>query len=263
MTVIATGLTAHLANRPVLHGLDFTIGDGEFVGLIGPNGAGKSTLLRVLAGLLPHGGTVTLSGEPLQRISAARLALRIGYLAQTRDVAWGLPLADVVALGRLPHRAPFAGESAADRTAIDRALATTGLDALRDRPADALSGGETARMLLARVLAQETPIVLADEPTAGLDPAHQVALMQTFAGLARDGRSIVASLHDLGIAARWCDRLILLDHGRIVADGPPVAVLTAERLAEVYGIEAHIDHDANGLIIAPTRLIARSVEVSP
>lgn len=263
MTLIASGLTARLGRRAVLHGLDFTLPEGAFVGLIGPNGAGKSTLLRVLAGLLPHGGTVTLSGEPLDRLSAARLARRIGYLAQKRDVAWALPVADVVALGRLPHRAPFAGESAADRAAIERALAETDLGALRDRPADALSGGETARMLLARVLAQETPIVLADEPTAGLDPAHQVSLMQTFAGLARQGRTIVASLHDLGMAGRWCDRLILLDRGLVVADGPPVEVLTAERLAAVYGIEARIERDETGLTVSPIRLVARRGEVAP
>ncbi|TBW36759.1 ABC transporter ATP-binding protein [Siculibacillus lacustris] len=255
------GLGARLGDRRVLDGIDLDLAAGEFVGLIGPNGAGKSTLLRVLAGLLSHDGSVRIDGRPIGDLTPRERALRIAYLSQTHDIAWPMPVAEVVALGRLPHRGPFAPPTDADRRAIAEALAATGLEALRDRPAQRLSGGETARVLLARALAQATPILLADEPTGGLDPAHQLASMRTFADLAGRGHTVVASLHDLGLAARWCRRLLLVDRGRLVADGPPETVLTVENLAAVYGIVAHLGHDGVGPVIVPTHLIAPRPEV--
>jgi iron complex transport system ATP-binding protein len=260
MSLTATGIVTRLGERRILDGLDLRLDVGEFVGLIGPNGAGKSTLLRTLAGILPHDGDLDLDGRPLVAWTGPERARRVGYLAQTRDVAWPLAVAEVVGLGRLPHRSPFARETEADRAAVARALRLTRLEGLADRRADALSGGEVARMLLARVLAQETPYLLTDEPAAGLDPAHQVATMQIFADLAADHHGVLASLHDLTLAARWCDRLILIERGRIVAEGRPEAVLTAERLAAVYGIEARIDSDAGGLTVAPLRLVERPPE---
>jgi iron complex transport system ATP-binding protein len=158
----------------------------------------------------------------------------------------------LVGLGRLPHRAA----PAADRAAVDAALAAMDLCPFRARPATELSGGERARALIARALAQEAPLLLADEPTAGLDPAHQIALMARFRRLAREGRGVVTALHDLALAARWCDRLLLLQAGRLVADGPPEAVLTPERLASVYGVTAHLGRDADGPVVVPTGLAA-------
>lgn len=255
MTLTARRLVTRLGDRTILDGLDLDLAVGEFVGLIGPNGAGKSTLLRTLAGVLPHQGEVRFADRRLDGGDGRRRALTIGYLAQTREIAWPIAVAELVALGRLPHRTPFAGETSADRAAIAEALRLTSLEALADRRVDRLSGGELARVLLARVLAQATPVLIADEPAAGLDPAHQVSTMQIFSDLARAGRGVLASLHDLTSAARWCDRLILISHGRVVAEGRPEAVLTADRLAEVYGVEARIDRDDDGLRVTPLRLV--------
>lgn len=255
MRLVAEKLTVRFAGRRILDGLDVALEPGECVGLIGPNGAGKSTLLRALAGMLPFQGAVMLDGRSLAAWSSRERACRVGYLAQGREVAWPIDVAEVVALGRLPHRAPFAQDNEADRAAVAEALRLADIEALAERPADALSGGEVARMLLARLLAQQTPILLADEPAAGLDPAHQLATMQIFADLARTGRGILVSLHDLTLAARWCDRLILMQEGSIVAAGAPEQVLTADRLAAAYGIEARIDRDGDGMIVVPLRLV--------
>ncbi|MBS1181454.1 MAG: hmuV [Proteobacteria bacterium] len=255
MILTAHDLVVRLGDRTILHGVDLRLETGEFVGLIGPNGAGKSTLLRALAGTLPRRGTLVLEDRPLAGYSVRERARRIGYLAQDRHVAWPLTVTEVVGLGRLPHRAPFSRESDADRLAVARALRITRLEDLAGRRADALSGGEVARMLLARLIAQETPVLLADEPVAGLDPAHQLATMQVFADFARAGHTVFASLHDLTLAARWCHRLVLMAGGRIVAQGPPETVLTPERIAEIYGIEARVDRNADGLIVVPLRLV--------
>lgn len=257
MKLSAHDLAVRVANRTILQAIDLTLEPGEFVGLIGPNGAGKSTLLRTLAGALPHGGELTLGDRPLAGYSARERARRIGYLGQDRHVAWPLIVADVVGLGRIPYRVPLSRESDADRQAVARALRLTNLEDLASRPSDRLSGGEVARMLLARLIAQETPILLADEPIAGLDPAHQLATVQIFADMARAGHTVLASLHDLTLAGRWCDRLILLEGGRIVAQGAPEAVLTPERIAETYGVEARFDSDADGLIVVPLRLVGQ------
>ena len=233
------GLTVQLGRHRAVDGVDLSVLPGECVGLIGPNGAGKTTLMRAALGLLPAAGESALGGEALARLSQGERARRAAYLPQTREIAWALTVETLVTLGRLPHRPLGAARSGADRAAIEAAMARMEVAAFAARPAVTLSGGEQARVLLARALAQETPLLLADEPTAGLDPAHQIAAMETFAGLAREGRGAVVSLHDLGLAARWCTRLVLMDRGRVVADGPPAAVLTPERLAEVYGVHAY------------------------
>ncbi len=257
MILSAHDLAVQIANRTILQGIDLRLEPGEFVGLIGPNGAGKSTLLRTLAGALPHGGDLTLDGRPLAGYSAQERARRIGYLGQDRHVAWPLTVADVVGLGRIPYRAPLSRESDADRQAVTRALRVTHMEGLANRHSDRLSGGEVARMLLARLVAQETPILLADEPIAGLDPAHQLATVQIFADMARAGHTVLASLHDLTLAGRWCDRLILMEGGRIAVQGSPETVLTPERIADTYGVEARFDSDAEGLIVVPLRLVGQ------
>ncbi|NLH82447.1 MAG: ABC transporter ATP-binding protein [Phyllobacteriaceae bacterium] len=248
-------LSVRLGDRAVLAGLDLDLGPGRFVGLVGPNGAGKSTLLRALAGLVPHTGEIRLDGRSETTLSRAERARLLGYLAQTREVAWSMSVAEVVALGRLPRRDAFARPTAEDVRAVAAALSRAGLEALADRPIDRLSGGETARALFARLIAQETPIVLADEPVAGLDPAHQLATMRTLADLAGEGRTVLASLHDLTLAARFCDRLVVLAQGGIVADGAPEAVLTPSLVARVYGIEADVVHHDDGLVVVPLRLV--------
>lgn len=256
MSLLAVkNLTATLAGKPVLKGLSFAVEPGEFVGLIGPNGAGKSTLLRAVLGFIRHGGAVAIDGHDAARMGARERARHVAYLPQERDIAWPVSVETVVALGRHAHRPNFAAASAADREIVAAAMRRMEVDGFRDRPATELSGGEKARVLIARALAQDAPLFLADEPAAGLDPAHQIGLMKTFSALADEGHAIVASLHDLGLAARWCSRLILLDKGAIVADGPPREVLTAERLAEVYAVETHLGEAGGKPVVLPLDLI--------
>jgi iron complex transport system ATP-binding protein len=236
----ATSVSLRLGGAPVLDDVDLRLDGGELVGLIGPNGAGKTTLLRVMAGLLPAaGGEVTVDGQTLAAMPRQALARTLGYLPQDGGSHWPLTVATLVALGRLPHQGPWRGPDAADRAAVERALAACDIAALADRPVNRLSGGERARVLLARALAGEPRILLADEPVAGLDPGHQLDVMQRLSALARDGAGVLAVLHDLTLAARFCDRLVLLDRGRVIAEGDADHVLSPDLLARCYGIRAH------------------------
>lgn len=221
-----------------LAAVDLVLEPGELVGVIGPNGAGKSTLLSVLAGLQPLAhGVVTLDQQPLETLPARQRARLIGYLAQAGHSAWALQVEDIVAMGRLPW-----GD--ADATAIAAALQASGADALYGRRIDALSGGEQARVWLARVLAGQPQLLLADEPVASLDLYYQRAVMQTLRGFADSGRSALVALHDLALAARYCDRLLLLADGRLHAAGSPAQVLQAGLLETVYGLPVQVDLQA-------------------
>jgi iron complex transport system ATP-binding protein len=244
-------LCASLGGKPVLREVSFGLAGGELVGLIGPNGAGKSTLLRAMLGLTPSTGTLRSGNDDLRRLTPRERAKRVAYLPQERDVVWSLTVERLVALGRTPHLAPMRPETARDRAAIDTAMAQTDTAHLRNRPVAEMSGGERARVLMARALAQDAPVLLADEPVAGLDPAHQIALMEIFARLAGEGRTIVITLHELQLAARWCPRLLMLQDGSLVADGPPRDVLTRPRLADVYGVETYLADSAHGPIVMP------------
>ncbi|MEM6488269.1 MAG: ABC transporter ATP-binding protein [Pseudomonadota bacterium] len=246
-------LTVELGGRRVVDGVSLTLPPGRFAGLIGPNGAGKTSVLRAALGLIPAGGAIALGDRRLDTMTTGERALAAAYLPQEREIGWPLSVERLVMLGRGPHRRPGAPPGAEDRAAVARAMARMDVAAFAARPATALSGGERARVLIARALAQEAPLLLADEPMAGLDPAHQIALAATFATLAAEGRGVLASIHELGLAAWACDWLVLIDAGRIVAEGSPRTVLTPERLAAVYGVEARIDWLGEVPAIVPFR----------
>ncbi|MFV2052190.1 ABC transporter ATP-binding protein [Aliiroseovarius sp. YM-037] len=239
-------LTVLRKSCPVVDQVSCTITEGEFVGLIGPNGAGKTTLMRAALGLLRHEGHSSLSD-----MTASARAHHAAWMPQAREIAWPVDVETLVALGRIPHLPRGARIRDTDRAAIDAALAQMGLDTYRHRVATRLSGGEQARVLIARMLAQETPLLIADEPIAGLDPANQITTMRLFAELAEGGRTVVASLHDLGLAARHCTRLLLLNKGQLVADGPPDEVLKPENISAVFGVSAFFRRTDQGIVFQP------------
>jgi len=245
--VEATEVAFAYRGAPVFRDVSFAIGAGELVGLCGPNGAGKSTLLRLLLGLhAPSSGRVTLAGTPLDAMSRRQIARQAALLPQDAPADVPLSVREAVALGRLPHLGRLQPESAADLEAVARALAATDMSAFADRPITQLSGGERHRAHLARALAQEAPLLLLDEPIAGLDIAHQLAAMDLLRATAGDGRAVLVALHDLPLAARRCDRILLLAGGTLVADAPPAQVLTPETLARVFGVRADVRLDAAG-----------------
>ncbi|HPG88862.1 MAG TPA: ABC transporter ATP-binding protein [Hyphomicrobium sp.] len=237
--------------RSVLTDVSFKLSAGEFVGLIGPNGSGKSTLLRALLGLVASTGEIEVEGVPVSALAHDARARTFSYLPQERDVAWPMPVEDLVGLGRTPYRTLAAGLSEHDRAKVDDAMRDADVEHLRTRIVAALSGGERARVLIARTLAQDTPILLVDEPTAGLDPAHQIALMRVLAARAARGGIVLASLHELALAARWCSRLILISDNGVKADGTPAEVLTEDILRSVYGVSAFVSRTEHGLIVQP------------
>jgi iron complex transport system ATP-binding protein len=249
------GVSVELGRRRVIDRVSISVQPGEVVVVAGPNGAGKTTLLRAAAGLAASSGGITLGGDNLARLPLAERARRLAYLPQGHVIHWPLAVAEVVALGRLP-RGAGADLSQADKIAVARAMAATGITEYADRPVTTLSGGERARAALARVLATEAPLILADEPTASLDPRFQLIVMDILRRHAVGGGAVVAVLHDLALAARTADRLVLLDRGQIVADGPPSQVLAEDRLASVFGIAAAVV-DVRGVpVVVPLAVTA-------
>ncbi|PAT33822.1 hypothetical protein CLI92_11045 [Vandammella animalimorsus] len=232
----AVQLQAQAGARRLLDGAQLQLAAGQLLGIVGPNGAGKTSLLRALLGWLPlRGGQVLLQGRPLADWPPAERARQMAYLAQGAQLQWPLPVREVVALGRLPH-----GDAArpSGQQAIDAALQATGLQALADRNAQSLSGGERARALLARALAVQAPVLLADEPLAALDPAQQLHCMALLREQARQGQAVAVVLHDLSLASRFCHQLLLLEGGRTLRHGPPAQVLDDTALAQTFGIAA-------------------------
>ncbi|MTJ83856.1 MAG: ABC transporter ATP-binding protein [Telmatospirillum sp.] len=229
----ARRLRVRLGRRDVLTDVSVGITPGEVLGLLGPNGAGKTTLLKALAGLLPAEGCF-LDDRPVGEVPARERARRMAYLPQTPGSHWPMSVRDVVSLGRLPHHRDARRER--DRAAIDRAIAEADIGSLVSRPMNELSGGERARVLLARALAVGAPVLLADEPAAFLDAAHQLRVLQLLRRRADRGDAVVVVLHDLSAALRFCDRVAVLGGGRLVALGTPAAVLSDDVLARIFGI---------------------------
>lgn len=228
----AQGLKISLDGIKVLQEISFALERGEVLGLVGPNGAGKTTLLKILAGLLKQdAGSV--------RIESSRPAAQeISYLPQGQEVHWSLSVRRLVELGRIPYLMPWQEPGVEDEKTVEDAMLSTDISHLAERSVDHLAGGERSLVLLARALATEPSILLADEPVQGLDPSHSLRVMELFRKLAHDGRGILVVLHDLTLAARFCDRLLLLHHGEMIAQGTPEKVLTPENLAKSYAIEA-------------------------
>lgn len=252
VTVTLEALSVDISRRPVLHDIDAALHAGEFIGIVGPNGAGKSTLVRAMLGLIaPREGKARIDGRAVSDLPPRAIAKALAYLPQGQTLHWPLEVERLVALGRLPHLAPLSRIGAGDRAVVAEALRRADVADLAGRVATELSGGERARVMLARALAVGARGLVVDEPLAALDPGHQIDVMALLAREAAAGALVVAVLHDLTMAARYCSRLLLIDGGRLIADGPPGQVLTAERLSSVYGITAMIDA-ANGVpIIVP------------
>ncbi len=231
-------LACRRGDRSVLEGVSLAFAAGAVTAIVGPNGSGKTTLLRHLAGLeVPAAGDVMLDNQPLATLGAARRARRIAFLPQSVQAYWPLLGRDLVALGRLPHGADLARPLAeADAAAIARALQRVDGQAFADRAIDTLSQGERARLMLARALATEAEVLLADEPVASLDPAYALDTMAVLRAEAARGGCVVVSLHDLGLAARFADRVIVLARGRVAADGPPATALDAAVIEAAYGV---------------------------
>lgn len=244
--------------RAALRDVTAKFSAGAVTGIVGPNGAGKTTLLRAALGLLPlGGGTVRIHDSDLKGWSREVLARAIAYLPQGGEAHWPVQARDLVALGRLPHRGMFAAASSADDDAVRDALARSDTTAFADRRMDELSAGERARVLFARALATGAPILLADEPAAYLDPAHQLRLMGLLREEARRGTAIAVTLHDLALASRHCDEILVLHEGRVAAAGPPDVALSDTTLASVFGVAALRTADPAGgrAALTPWRLI--------
>jgi iron complex transport system ATP-binding protein len=235
----AERLTVAYRGRPALTDVDLHVDAGERVALVGPNGAGKSTLLRAIAGLVePLAGSIELGGAPLASLDRLAIARRLAVVPQLPTLPFATTVEEVVALGRLPHEHPIRGLRPADRAAIAAAIDRVGVGHLLGRDARELSLGERQLVLLALAVAQAAPALALDEPTVHLDLRHQVQVMELLVDLnERDGTTIVAVLHDIGLAAHFFARVVVLDHGRIVADGPPADALAPERIRDVFGVD--------------------------
>ncbi|HOA23259.1 MAG: heme ABC transporter ATP-binding protein [Aggregatilineales bacterium] len=241
----------------ILRGVTAELHAGELVGLIGPNGAGKTTLLKALGGLIGlTGGEVRLLGQPLTAYSPREIARVVAHVPQVTVTEFAFTVREIVLMGRSPHLGRFQLEQASDREIAARAMARMHVDHLADRIVTTLSGGERQRVFIARALAQQPRVLLLDEPTANLDVKHQLDVLETAARLAREENlGIIAAIHDLNLAAHYCDRLVLLEAGRVLADNAPEAVLTPQNLSRAFEVQAHVYRDpyTQGLRLSLTR----------
>jgi iron complex transport system ATP-binding protein len=248
------GVSVTLGGAPVLDDVTASVDDGEWVGVIGPNGAGKTTLLRVVAGLVPHGGTIELGGRAVSAMKRRRLSRCVALVPQDPLMPKEMTVAEYVLLGRTPYVPYLGSESRSDLEAVGRALDRLDLQALANRRLGTLSGGERQRAVLARALAQGTAVLLLDEPTSALDVGRQQQVLEFVDRLRAEQRlTVLSAMHDLTLAGQFADRLLLLDRGAVVADGPPRDVLTEARLAAHYGATVRVIDDEAGLAVVPRR----------
>jgi iron complex transport system ATP-binding protein len=248
----AQDLNVKLSGRLVLNDISFSLSSGHLVALVGPNGAGKTTLLRALAGLVPSDGAVNVGGDAVSSLTLRERARRFAYLPQGHIVYWPLPARDIVALGRYPHGATDPARlTAKDTDAVRRAMQATDVMEFAERRVTELSGGERSRVALARVLAVEAPVILADEPTASLDPRHQIDVMKSLRTAADQGTLVMVVTHDLGLAARFADTVLVLSDGRLVSQGAPAEALSEQVVADVFRISAYRAEYQREAVIVP------------
>lgn len=253
--LVATGITVTRGARRIVDNADLTLNAGEFTILAGPNGAGKTTLARTMAGLIATEGSVTFDGADLRTLAPRVRARAMSYLPQGHEFHWPMRVDSIVALGREPHADPFSQTSAKDRIAIERAMEATAVEELSPRLITTLSGGERARVAIARALATEAPVLIADEPTASLDERHQLIVMDLLQTIARQGTAVLAIIHDLALAMRFADRVVVMNKGRIVANDAPALALTPERIADVFGISVNRVETPDGPLLLPSRAL--------
>jgi iron complex transport system ATP-binding protein len=252
--ISVSGLRVKLDGALIVDGLDVDVASGEWVTVIGPNGAGKSTALRAIGGLVPFDGVVELNGVPVDRLHRRERAKTIATVAQSPIVPPAMRVVDYVLLGRTPYVPPLGRESAADLHAVDEVLTELDLSRFAGRRLDTLSGGERQRVFLARALAQGARILLLDEPTSALDIGHQQEVLELVDRLrAERGLTVLATMHDLSTAGEYADRMVLIAAGRVVAAGPPAAVLTEELLAEHYRVRVRVIAGEHGPLVVPVR----------
>ena len=245
-------MSVALGDRTVIHHLSATLQGGHLVALVGPNGVGKTTLLRAVAGLIPSSGAIRVNGVALSDLSLKERAKQFGYLPQGHVVHWPLRVRDVVALGRYPHGATDPARlSDNDAAAVSRAIKAADVTSLAERRVTELSGGERSRVALARVLAVEAPVVLADEPTASLDPRYQLDIMNVLRSVANTGSLVIVVTHDLSLAARFADTVLVLSDGRLVAQGAPEHALSDAIMADVFRVDAYRADFRNQNVIVP------------
>jgi iron complex transport system ATP-binding protein len=247
-------VTVVLGGRPVVDGIDLEVAHGEWLALIGPNGAGKTTLLRAIARLVPFAGSIALEGRVTSAMHRAELSQLLAVVPQEPSTPPWMTVAEYTLLGRTPHLGPLAKEGRRDREAAGRALARLDLLGYRERRLGTLSGGEKQRVVVARALAQEARIVLLDEPTASLDIGHQQQALDLLDALRGESElTLVAAMHDLTLAAQYADRMVLLDRGRVAADGAPRDVLTEETIARHYGASIDVVPVDGRVAVIPRR----------
>ena len=237
--VTIDNVTVRLGDVTALTSITTSVSSGTFLGIVGPNGAGKSTLLRTITGMVsPETGTVLINGRPVSTLSSRERSRQIAVVPQETSVAFDFDVSDVIRMGRTPYLGRFSPGTQADSEAVAAAMERTDVTQFADRPISSVSGGERQRILLARAIAQDTPLLLLDEPTASLDINHQIRTLDLISTLVADGKTVIAAIHDLNLAARYCDEVLLLDAGSFVDRGPPETVLTEETVRQTFAVDS-------------------------